>query len=490
MNKLLKETLAYDDVLLVPQKSDVLLGDVDLKTKFSRRIDINIPISSSPMDTVTESKLAIALALQGGIGIIHKNLSIQDQCEKVKRVKRFENGFIRNPVTLSPQDTIAQVIKIRREHGYKKIPITVHNKLVGIITELDYIASDDLDRRIKDLMIPIDKLIKAKEGITLKQANNIIKKNRISVLPVTDERGDLVSMVTRSDLEKNEQYPNAAKDARKSLLVGAAISVGDAAIERATYLNDVGVDVLVVDTAHGHSQGVIETLQKLKKDKRFQNLDIVAGNVATSEGAQALIDSGADAVKVGVGPGSICTTRIIAGIGVPQFSALLEVVPICQKARVPLIADGGCKSSGDIVKALAVGADCVMVGGLLAGTEEAPGDIEYSGGRVYKTFRGMGSEDAMSQGSADRYGQAGLGETKKFVPEGVSGRVPYKGMVEDIVYQLMGGVRSGLGYVGAKNLTELRQKAEFIKITSAGLKESHPHDVTITKDSPNYKFEE
>lgn len=486
----LKETLTYDDVLLVPQKSSVLPKDADLKTRFSRRVDINIPLVSSPMDTVTESNLAIALALQGGIGIIHKNLSIADQCEKVKKVKRFENGFIRNPVTLSPQDTIAEVVKIRREHEYKKIPIIVHNKLVGMITELDYIASDDSDKTIKDLMIPIKKLVCAKDGITLKQANGIIKKNRLSVLPIIDERGDLVSMVTRSDLEKNEQYPDSAKDAHKSLRVGAAVSVGDPAIERATYLNDVGVDVLVVDTAHGHSQGVIETVQKLKKDRRFKDLDIVAGNVATAKGAQALIDAGVDAVKVGVGPGSICTTRVVAGIGVPQFSALLDVVPVCKKAKVPLIADGGCKSSGDIVKALAVGADSVMLGSLLAGTEESPGDIEYSGGRVYKTYRGMGSEDAMYQGSSDRYGQADTTEKKKFVPEGVSGRVPFKGKVEDIVYQLMGGVRAGLGYVGAKNLVELRGKAEFVKVSTAGLVESHPHNVSITKDSPNYKFDE
>lgn len=490
MKKNLKETLAYDDVLLVPQKSNVLPRDVDLKTRFSRRININIPLASSPMDTVTESSLAIALALQGGIGIIHKNLSIERQCEEVKKVKRFENGFIRNPVTLSPQDTIAEVIRIKREHGFKKIPITVHNKLVGLITELDYIGSEDADQKTKSLMIPVDKLITAKQGITLKQANSIIKKNRLSVLPIIDERGDLVSIVTRGDLEKNERYPNSTKDEHKSLRVGAAISVGDAAIERATYLNDVGVDAIVVDTAHGHSQGVIEIIQKLKKDQRFNNLDIVAGNVATAEGARALIAAGADAVKVGIGPGSICTTRVVAGIGVPQFSALLDIVPVCQKAKIPLIADGGIKYSGDIVKALAAGADLVMIGSILAGTEEAPGDIEYSGGRVYKTFRGMGSEDAMVQGSYDRYGQASLAETKKFVPEGVSGRVPYKGMVEDIVYQLMGGVRSGMGYVGAKNLAELAQKAEFIKITSAGLKESHPHDVTITKESPNYKFDE
>lgn len=491
MFKPFEETLTFDDVLLVPQKSSILPKDVDVSCRLSRRISLKIPLISSPMDTVTESKLAIALALQGGIGIIHKNLSPEKQAQEVTFVKRFENGFIENPVTVQPEDKISEVAEIRKLKGYKKIPVVdSRNKLVGLITELDYFLPDDLKLPVKFRMTPLNKVVTAKPGITLKQANEIIRGKNLSVLPVADKNGRLISMVTRRDLEKNEQFPNACKDEQKQLRAGAAISVGKDALERARLLAASGVDVLVVDTAHGHTKGVLETIAALKKDRFFSKVDIIGGNVATFEATRDLIKAGADAVKVGVGAGSICTTRVIAGIGVPQISALKEAVKGRGKSTIPLISDGGVRFSGDIVKALACGADAVMIGGLFAGCEETPGDIKYEGGRMYKNYRGMGSQEAMALGSKDRYAQADQKVKSKLVPEGVSGKVLYKGPLANHVYQLIGGLRSGMGYVGAKTIKELQQKASFIRITNAGLKESHPHDVLITKQPPNYPLEE
>ncbi|PIS42911.1 MAG: IMP dehydrogenase [Candidatus Kerfeldbacteria bacterium CG08_land_8_20_14_0_20_40_16] len=482
-----EKTLTFDDVLLVPRKSAVLPKETDVATRLTKKISLKIPLLSSPMDTVTECKMAIALALQGGIGIIHKNFSPERQAQEVTYVKRFENGFIENPVTLQPEDKIADVAEIKNTKGYKKIPIVNgKNKLVGLLTELDYFLPDDEKLPIKFRMKPVNKIVMGKQGITLKRANTIIRENNLSVLPIVNQEGKLVSMVTRSDLEKNELYPQACKDEKKQLRVGAAISVGQEAIERARLLVGAGTDVLVIDTAHGHSQGVLNTLRTLKKDRIFSKVEVIAGNVATEEGVRDLIRAGADAIKVGVGSGSICTTRIIAGVGVPQISTIKAAVKGRGKNNVPIISDGGVRYSGDIVKALAAGADSVMIGGLFAGCDETPGRIEYEGGRIYKSYRGMGSLEAMTKGSKDRYGQADQKDVTKLVPEGITGKVLYKGHLADYVYQIIGGLRSGMGYLGAKTIKELQQKARFIKISNAGLKESHPHDISIAKQAPNY----
>lgn len=484
----MKKALTFDDILLVPQYSETLPSQVSLQTKITRNIKTYIPIISSPMDTVTEHKMAISMALNGGVGIIHKNLSIEDHAREVALVKRFENGFIDNPVTITPDKRVSDVAAIRKEYGYKKIPVVDDKgKLAGLVTERDYFIPDDLSKKIKDIMRPLKEIVFVKEPITLKQANKIIKDKRITVLHIVDKKGKLVSVVTRKDLEKNEEYPNSVKDSQKRLRVGAAISVGDSAYKRACALVSAGVDVLVVDTAHGHSLGVIDIVKRLKKDKKI-TCDIIAGNIASAKAAKDLINAGADAIKVGVGPGSICTTRIIAGIGVPQISAILEAVKgRGAKTEIPIIADGGIKYSGDIVKALAAGADGVMLGGLLAGTEESPGEFEYYEGKMYKCYRGMGSVEAMKDGSKDRYAQKEKTDPSKFVPEGIVGRVLYRGPIKEILYQLSGGVRAGMGYIGAKNIPEISKKAEIIEITKAGLKESHPHDVQITKEAPNYQ---
>ncbi|MFA6271645.1 MAG: IMP dehydrogenase [Patescibacteria group bacterium] len=485
-----EETLTFDDVLLVPLKSSILPNETDIKTRLTRRINLNIPLISSPMDTVTEHRLAIALALHGGIGIIHKNMPADKQAQEVSYVKRFENGFIENPVTLQPEDPIDDAAEIRDKKGYKKIPVVdKNNKLVGMITEQDYFVPDDLKLPIKFKMKRLNEIVVAKHGITLQQANTIIREKKLTALPIVNKQGKLVSMVTRKDLEKNEQHPNACKDNKKQLRVGAAISVGPEALERAKYLVAAGVDVLVVDTAHGHTKGVLDTVRALKKNKLFSNVDVIAGNVATEEGTRDLIRAGADAVKVGVGPGSICTTRVVAGIGVPQISAILAAVKGRGKSNIPIIADGGIRYSGDIVKALGAKADSVMIGSLFAGCDETPGEIEYEGGKMYKSYRGMGSKEAMVHGSKDRYGQGEQSDSEKLVPEGVSARVIYKGLVSRHIYQLVGGIRSGMGYIGSKTIPELHNKAKFIKISPAGLRESHPHDVTITKQPPNYHSE-
>jgi len=484
----MQEALTYDDVLLLPQYSEILPSQTNLETKLSRNVALGIPLVSSPMDTVTEHGMAIAMALAGGIGIIHKNFSPEEQAEEVQMVKRFENGFIIDPLTVSGDDTVEKVYKIRTSKGYKKVPVVnKRGQLIGLVTESDYFWPDDKGQKVRNVMTRVKDLTTAPYNTSLQKANDIIRKKKLRILCLTQKNGKLEAIVTRKDLEKNEIYPDSNKDSGKRLRVGAAVGVGKDMMDRARALAMAGADVLVVDTAHGHSRGVIEAIKKLKKEPALKNIDIIAGNVATSEGAKALVEAGADAIKVGVGPGAICTTRVIAGIGVPQLSAILNAVEGRGKAKtIPIIADGGIKFSGDIVKALGAGADCVMVGSLFAGTEESPGDTEYYGGRMYKAYRGMGSIGAMRRGSKDRYGQGSVNDSAKFVPEGIEGRILYRGHVETVLHQISGGVRAGMGYVGAKTIPHLQQKAQFVKITNAGLRESHPHDVEITKEAPNY----
>lgn len=486
-----QETLTFDDVLLVPQHSGILPKDAFLNTRLTSEIELNLPFLSAPMDTVTEGKMAIAMALAGGMGVIHKNLPIEEQARQIKKVKRFENGFIEDPMTVGPDATIEQVAAIRAEHGFKKVPVVDSSGvLLGIITEVDYFYPEDTTDRVIDRMIPVEKMVLADDGISLDDANMMIRDHRLKSLCVVDNQKRLVSIVTRRDIEKNRQYPDSSKDAGKQLRVGGAMSVGPKALERAEALVAEGVDVLIVDTAHGHSDGVINTVRQIKTTWTGQQ--VIAGNIASSEASQALIEAGADAVKVGIGPGSICTTRVVAGIGVPQLSAVMEVVKGVKKAtrQVPVIADGGIKTSGDIVKALAAGASCVMMGNMFAGTDESPGRVEFIDGRMFKLYRGMGSIEAMEHGSKDRYGQGEVKTKQKFVPEGVSGRVAYKGPVDRILYQLAGGLRSGMGYNGAKSIPDLQEKARFVRITGAGLTESHPHDLRSFKSAPNYGSDE
>jgi len=485
----MQEGLTFDDVLLVPQYSKILPSETNAESKFSENIPLKIPIVSAAMDTVTEHRMAIAIALEGGLGIIHKNLSIEEQAQEVKLTKRFENGFINDPATVYDDALIDDIHNIFEKKGYKKIPVLDRaDKLIGLITELDYFWPHDKDKRVIDVMTPIKELVIAPASTTLSQANKIIREKKLAILALVDKQGKLTSIVMRRDLEKNKKYPEANKDANKSLYVGAAIGVGGDSLERARTLVKNGVDVLVLDSAHGHSKGIIDMIGTLKKDQIIKNTDIVAGNIASAKAAQTLIKAGANGIKVGIGPGSICTTRVIAGIGVPQLTAISEAVRGRGKTKkIPLIADGGIRYSGDIVKALAAGADSIMAGGLLAGTEESPGETEFFNNKMYKIYRGMGSVDAMQAGSRDRYGQSSISEKAKFVPEGIEGRTLYKGKVDKILYQLIGGLRAGLGYNGAANICELQKKAEFVKISSAGFHESHPHNITMTKEAPNYK---
>lgn len=472
----LTEAFTYDDVLVVPSYSEIRPREVNTATRLTRNISLSVPLVSSPMDTVTEHRMAIAMALYGGIGIIHKNMPAEAQAEEVRMVKRFENGFIEDPIAVQPEELIASVARIRQDKGYKKIPVVDGNKkLVGLITEQDYFVPDDLGVPVKFKMKPLQEIITAKQGIDLKEANTIIREKKLSVLPIIDESGKLTALVTRKDLEKNEQFPYATKDAHKSLRVGAAISVGEAALERAHLLAKAGVDVLVVDVAHGHSKGVLETIMQCKKE--FPGVEIIGGNIATAEAAKALVRAGADAIKVGVGPGSICTTRVIAGVGVPQLTAVMEAVEGRGNADVPVIADGGVRYSGDIVKALVAGAESVMLGNLFAGTDETPGEILHTEGKIFKSYRGMGSTEAMKAGSKDRYGQSDVQEESDFIPEGVPARVPYRGAVERQIHQLIGGVRAGMAYVGAGTIEELPEKGSFVRITQAGRTESHPHSL-------------
>jgi len=487
-NKILGEALTFDDVLLLPQESNVLPREVDVSTRLTRQIKLNIPLVSAAMDTVTEARMAIALAREGGLGIIHKNMSIERQASEVDQVKRSESGMISNPITLTPDKSIRDALELMRHYRISGIPIveatTSGEKLVGILTNRDLRFETNLEQRLSEVMTR-EKLVTAPVGTTLEEAERKLQKHRIEKLLIVDENGQLKGLITVKDIQKKKTHPNAAKDGHGRLRVGAAVGVAKDSMERAAALVQNEVDVLVVDTAHGHSQGVVKTVRQLRK--AFPNIQLIAGNVATEDGALALIDAGVDAVKVGIGPGSICTTRIVAGVGVPQITAIMECVKACQRHDVPLIADGGIKQTGDAAKAIAAGADTVMMGNMFAGTEESPGEMIYLEGRSFKVYRAMGSLAAMKQGSSDRYFQEGETNQKKLVPEGIEGRVPYRGKISDIVYQFVGGLRAAMGYVGAADIAELKTKARFIKITAAGLRESHPHDIIVTHEAPNYK---
>ena len=486
--KTIRPALTFDDVLLVPQYSEILPNQVNPSTKFTRNIELNIPLVSSAMDTVTESEMAITMALLGGLGVIHKNCTPDQQAAMVLRVKRFENGFIHEPLVLSPEHKIADVIDIRKEKHFKSIPITedgtLQTKVVGMVSRNDYLEKKHSDCTCKERMTPLKDLLTAKKPLTLSQANDVLEESKHSKLLILNDDGTLHALITRRDLERNEMFPLATKDARKRLRVAAACGPAKNRDERVKKLVEAGVDVLVVDTAHGHSKGVLETVQYIKKN--YPSVDVVGGNIATAKAAEALIKAGADGVKVGIGPGSICTTRVVAGIGVPQLSAIMDITEICKKNSVTLIADGGVRYSGDVAKALAAGANCVMIGSLLAGTTQAPGEMIYSGGKTYKYYRGMGSMAAMACGGKERYAQANVANDK-LVPEGIEGKVLYKGDASGEIFQLTGGVRSAMGYTGAETIEEFQEKSEFVQITAASLKESHPHDVSILKEAPNYR---
>lgn len=480
--KFAKQGLTFDDVLLVPAKSDVLPKDVEVNTRLTRNLSLNIPIISSGMDTVTEARMAIAMAREGGLGIIHKNMTIEQQANEIDKVKRSENGIIVDPLFLSPEHTLKDVQDLMERYHISGVPITQRDRLVGILTNRDLRFETDLSKKISECMTR-EHLITAPVGTLLEEAKEILRKHRIEKLPLVDEQGRLKGLITIKDIEKAQKYPNSAKDSRGRLLVGAAVGVGADMMERVAAIVAAKVDVVVVDTAHGHSQGVIKAVRKIKQ--AYPEVELIAGNVATAEATRELFQAGVDAVKVGIGPGSICTTRVIAGIGVPQITAVYECAKAAAEFGLPIIADGGIKYSGDIVKALAAGANVVMVGNLMAGTEESPGETIIYQGRSYKVYRGMGSLGAMALGSKDRYFQENM---DKLVPEGIEGRVPYKGPVSETIFQMVGGLRAGMGYCGVQDIEGLRTKTQFIRITSAGLKESHPHDVNITKEAPNYSF--
>lgn len=477
--------LTFDDVLLLPAKSDVLPKDVDISTKLTRNITLNIPIISAAMDTVTEAELAIAIAREGGLGIIHRAMSPQKQALEVDKVKKSESGMIVDPITIAPDALISEALVLMERYKISGVPVTLKGKLVGILTNRDLRFETNLKKKVSEVMTK-EKLITAPVGTTLEKAKKILHEYKIEKLPIVDDDFNLKGLITIKDIEKRRKYPNACKDRLGRLRVGAAVGVGEEALYRVELLVKAGVDVIAIDTAHGHSKAVINTLKEIKK--RF-DIDVIAGNVATAEGTRDIIKAGADAVKVGIGPGSICTTRIVAGAGVPQLTAIHNCYSVSSKANIPLIADGGIKYSGDITKALAAGAHCVMIGSLFAGTAESPGEIILYQGRSYKVYRGMGSLGAMEQGAKDRYGQQGV-EKDKLVPEGVEGRVPYKGPLAQSIHQLVGGLRAGMGYCGCRNLEEMRTKAKFIQITNAGWRESHVHDVIITKEAPNYRIEQ
>ncbi len=484
--KISKEAFTFDDVLLIPEKSSIIPRDVNTRTKFSRNISINIPIVSAAMDTVTESRMAIAIAQEGGIGVVHKNLTIEEQAREVDKVKRSESGMILEPITLSPDATVSQAAQMMAKYNISGFPICEDKKLVGILTNRDLRFIKNKKQRVKELMTSKEKLITARSGISLDQAKEIMHKNRIEKLPIVNKDFELKGLITIKDIEKKYKYPNATKDKLGRLMVAAAVGPSDELIERATALIKAGVDALVVDTAHGHSESVIKTIKKLKN--KWPDIDILAGNVATAEAARDLVKADADGIKVGIGPGSICTTRVIAGIGVPQITAIMDVANVAIKKGVPIIADGGIKYSGDITKAIAAGADCVMIGSLFAGTEESPGETILLEGRSFKVHRGMGSLAAMKKrGGRERYFQWEE-EEEKLVPEGIEGRVPYRGNLSSTVYQLIGGLRAGMGYCGVENIKELKFKTKFVRITNAGLRESHPHDVIITNEAPNYRI--
>jgi IMP dehydrogenase len=483
--KELKKALTFDDILLVPAHSEVLPKQVSLTSKLTNKITLQTPIISAAMDTVTEGKLAIAIAQEGGMGVIHKNMSIKSQAKEVRKVKRFESGIIRDPISIDPSATIKDVFDLQAQHGISAMPVVSKNTLVGLITSRDVLFETRLDETVQNVMTPQESLITVSEGTSMETVRKLLQKHRIERVLVTDKKFKLGGMITVSDIKKTSDFPKAAKDDQERLIVAAAVGVGKESSERISALVDAGVDVVVIDTAHGHSQGVIDCVKKTKKD--FPNLEIIAGNIATAEAAIDLAKAGADSVKVGIGPGSICTTRIVAGVGVPQISAISDIAEVLKDTKVTVIADGGIRYSGDAAKAFAAGAHCVMLGSMLAGTEESPGEVELFQGRSYKAYRGMGSIGAMGQahGSSDRYFQAELA-AEKLVPEGIEGRVPYKGSIRPIIHQMVGGIRSSMGYTGCKDLDAMRTKVKFVQVTAAGMTESHVHDVSITKEAPNY----
>ncbi len=483
--RLVQKALTFDDVLLVPAYSEVLPRDTSLATRLTRNISLNIPLVSAAMDTVTESRLAIAMAQEGGIGIIHKNLSADAQAREVARVKRHEFGIVIDPVTVTPQMKVRDAIALQRQHGISGLPVVEGRKLVGIVTNRDLRFEENLDQPLRNIMTPQERLVTMKEGATLDEAQALMHKHRLERVLIVNDGFELRGLATVKDIVKNTEHPMASKDGQGQLRVGAAVGVGAGTEERVEKLVAAGVDVLIVDTAHGHSKGVLEGVRWVKQN--YPKVEVIGGNIATAAAARALVEYGADGVKVGIGPGSICTTRIVAGVGVPQIHAISEVAKALEGTGVPLIADGGIRYSGDVAKALAAGAFACMMGGMFAGTEEAPGEVVLFQGRSYKSYRGMGSLGAMTDGSADRYFQDPANNADKLVPEGIEGRVPYKGSVLAIIYQLVGGIRASMGYCGAATIDDMRTKAEFVEITSAGVRESHVHDVQITKEAPNYR---
>jgi IMP dehydrogenase len=483
---MMKEALTFDDILLIPAYSKVLPHNVDVRSRLTKRISLNIPIVSAAMDTVTEAQTCISLAREGGIGIIHRNMSIKSQTQEVDKVKKSESGMIVDPMTIEPERPIYEVLALMEQYRISGVPVVKGEHLVGIVTNRDLRFETDLNKKVSDIMTK-DKLVTVSEGITLEESKKLLHEHRIEKLLVVDDKGRLKGLITIKDIQKIKKYPNACKDSLGRLRVGAAIGIGPDMEERTENLLGAGADVIAIDTSHGHTAGVLKGVERLKQT--YNDIDLIAGNVATGEGAEALIKAGVDSVKIGVGPGSICTTRIIAGVGIPQVSAIMNCKAVSEKTGVPLIADGGIKFSGDITKAIAIGAHCVMIGGLFAGTEESPGETIFFQGRSYKVYRGMGSLEAMKKGSKDRYYQEDLAVEAKLVPEGIVGRVPYKGSLSACVFQLIGGLKAGMGYVGCPTIEALRQDARFIRITPSGLRESHVHDVIITKEAPNYMLD-
>jgi IMP dehydrogenase len=485
--RLLEQALTFDDILLVPARSNILPKEVSLATQLTQNISINIPLLSAAMDTVTESELAIAMAEEGGIGIIHKNMSPKHQAEHVSKVKRFESGVVLNPIVIDPNMTVDEVINLTKKHKISGLPVIEDNKVVGIVTNRDLRFEENLNQPVKNVMTPRERLVTVNEKASKEEVMRLLHQYRLERLLVIDNNDQLKGLITVKDIQKSSDHPFASKDNKERLIVGAAVGVGADTETRVEQLVDAGVDVIVVDTAHGHSQGVIDRVNWIKK--HFTKTDVIGGNIATADAARALVDAGADAVKVGIGPGSICTTRIVAGVGVPQITAINNVAEALKAKKIPLIADGGIRYSGDVAKALAAGAYNVMLGSMFAGTEEAPGEVELFQGRSYKSYRGMGSIGAMQQGSKDRYFQDSEDNAEKLVPEGIEGRVPYKGSVKNVIHQLMGGLRASMGYVGVGNINDMREKAEFVQITNSGMRESHVHDVQITKEAPNYRLD-
>ena len=485
--RLLEQALTFDDILLVPAHSTVLPKEVSLTTQLTQNITLNIPLLSAAMDTVTESELAIAMAEEGGIGIIHKNMNPQHQAEHVLKVKRFESGVVSNPIVIDPNMSVQEVINLTKKHKISGLPVIENNKVVGIVTNRDLRFEENLNQPVKNVMTPRERLVTVNEKASKEEVMRLLHQYRLERLLVIDAKDQLKGLITVKDIQKSSDHPYASKDSKERLIVGAAVGVGADTENRVDLLVDAGVDVIVVDTAHGHSQGVLDRVKWIKKN--YPKTDVIGGNIATADAAKALVDVGVDGVKVGIGPGSICTTRIVAGVGVPQITAIHNVAEALKNKKIPLIADGGIRYSGDVSKALAAGAYTVMLGSMFAGTEEAPGEVELFQGRSYKSYRGMGSIGAMQQGSKDRYFQDSEDNAEKLVPEGIEGRVPYKGSVKNVIHQLMGGLRASMGYVGVKTIKDMRLKAEFVQITNSGIRESHVHDVQITKEAPNYRLD-